>query len=333
MLAHVPGSSKDSEEDKASRHRGVEHAQENDGWDHERETNFLVYFIAQRSEGGCGVVLSTRVGVDDSTDEREKNDFGDGNSPESFGEISRVLHFSNERGQSDLSNKCVADVHECGHSSNESGTFLWNCKHERLSILGISSRMGLDTREDGGQEDRDEGEECRSGTQQSKSAKSTGKRRDEGNGSNNGAESDCAETVTSHGVEIFGTGQAMQALDESVVQDEHEGSGPPCPSLTPEQHLSNVADILYFRVTQAELPTILSDTIRNMSFAFNIPENERGVQDQSGNDDGQDQTGYQAESSVRVWERHDSQADVLRKQQCCSLEDGLGRFLYARRKS
>jgi len=55
-----------------------------------------------------------------------------------------------------------------------------------------------------------------------------------GHSSDDSTEANCAETVTSHGVEVFGTGQAMQSLDESVVQEEHEGGSPPCPSLTPE---------------------------------------------------------------------------------------------------
>lgn len=43
-------------------------------------------------------------------------------------------------------------------------------------------------------------------------------------------------------------------LDEGVVQDEHDGRGPPCPLLSPKQHLANVADIAHLGMPQAELP-------------------------------------------------------------------------------
>jgi hypothetical protein len=58
----------------------------------------------------------------------------------------------------------------------------------------------------------------------------------------------------------------MQSLDESVVQEEHEGGSPPCPSLTPEEHLANVADILDFRVAQTEFPVTLSDQSSRSNF-------------------------------------------------------------------
>lgn len=94
----------------------------------------------------------------------------------------------------------------------------------------------------------------------------------------------------------------MQSLDEGVVQDEHEGSSPPCPSLTPEEHLTNVANILNFGMTQAEFPITSSDQIFEITFMTNIPENQRSVQNQTGNDNGQDQTRDQTQSGVRVWE-------------------------------
>jgi hypothetical protein len=108
--------------------------------------------------------------------------------------------------------------------------------------------------------------------------------------------------VTSHGIEILGTGQAMQSLDKRVVQNEHEGSSPPCPSLTPEEHLTNIADVLDFRVAQAELPVTLSDWILKTDFTSYVPKNQGSVQDQSSNDNGQNQTRNQTQSGVRVWE-------------------------------
>lgn len=58
-----------------------------------------------------------------------------------------------------------------------------------------------------------------------------------------------------------------------VVEDEHDRRGVPCPSLAPEEHLANVADVAYFGVTKTELP-----------------EDKGGVEDGAGDEDGQDQT-------------------------------------------
>jgi hypothetical protein len=46
-----------------------------------------------------------------------------------------------------------------------------------------------------------------------------------------------AERHTRHGVEVARNSEHMQTLNECVVQDEHDGSEPPRPSLVPEQHL------------------------------------------------------------------------------------------------
>lgn len=149
----MSGSSEDSEEDEAGRNRGVQNTQEDNGWDHERKADLLVQFVAKGSKGGCSVVLVSSVGVDDGTDKREENNFSNGDGPQSLGEVARVLHFSDERRQGDLSDECVTDVHECRHSGDKGGASLRDCKHARLSKLGVPSRVILDTGEDGGQDD------------------------------------------------------------------------------------------------------------------------------------------------------------------------------------
>lgn len=70
----------------------------------------------------------------------------------------------------------------------------------------------------------------------------------------------------------------MEALDERVVEQEHDGCEPPSPAFVPEEDLSDVADILDFGVAHAELPG-----------------DEGSVQHQGGNNDGEDDTGDKAE--------------------------------------
>ena len=55
-------------------------------------------------------------------------------------------------------------------------------------------------------------------------------------------------------VEIFGTNQAMKTLNEGVVEGEHDGCEPPGPLLIPEEHLTDIADVLDFGVTKTEFP-------------------------------------------------------------------------------
>jgi hypothetical protein len=46
----------------------------------------------------------------------------------------------------------------------------------------------------------------------------------------------------------------MKALDESVIQDEHDSRGIPSPFLVPEQHLPDVTGVLDLGMAKAELP-------------------------------------------------------------------------------
>lgn len=47
-------------------------------------------------------------------------------------------------------------------------------------------------------------------------------------------------------------------LDECIVQDEHHGSGIPHPFPAVEKHLAKIADVSYFWMAQAKLPTRIS---------------------------------------------------------------------------
>jgi len=68
--------------------------------------------VAERAESWSCVVVGSGVGVCDTTTEREYENLGDGNSPESLWEVPWFLHLGNERGQSDLADEGVADVEE-----------------------------------------------------------------------------------------------------------------------------------------------------------------------------------------------------------------------------
>lgn len=57
-----------------------------------------------------------------------------------------------------------------------------------------------------------------------------------------------------HGIEIATDGKTMKSLDEGVVQDEHDSSKPPRPSLVPEEHLTNVTHVPNLWMSQAEFP-------------------------------------------------------------------------------
>ena len=94
----------------------------------------------------------------------------------------------------------------------------------------------------------------------------------------------------------------MEALNESVVQNEHDRCGIPSNLGVPEEHLANVADITNLGVSKAELP-----------------DDQRCVEYKAGLNGGQDETWDEAENRVRVWERHDGQADVLREEKRSSL--------------
>jgi hypothetical protein len=60
--------------------------------------------------------------------------------------------------------------------------------------------------------------------------------------------------MVADGIQVLGTDKAVEALDESVVQNEHDGRKIPSPLGVPEQHLSNITSVLDFRVSKTELP-------------------------------------------------------------------------------
>lgn len=126
VVALVARALEDAEEHEAGRDGGVEDSEENEGGDHEGESDLLVEFVAEGSEGRSGVVLGAGVDVHDGADQAEDDDFGNGDGPERFGEIGGVAHFGDEAWNGDLADECVADVEERAESGNECGASGWD---------------------------------------------------------------------------------------------------------------------------------------------------------------------------------------------------------------
>lgn len=164
VRGQVAGVGEDAEEEEACGDGGVEHTEEDDGGDHEAEADFQVGLVAERAEGGRRVVLCAGVDVDDGADEGEDDHFRDRHSPQRFGEVLGILHLGDERGEGDLADEGVADVHEGVHPGNEGGAFCCDYEPSGLSeswILAASNAAGVvfDPGEDGCQDDGDEREE------------------------------------------------------------------------------------------------------------------------------------------------------------------------------
>lgn len=86
VAVHMHRVAKDAEEDEASRYRSIQASQENQGRDHEGEGSLLVN-IFQGSKSGSSHILIASVGVDDSANNGEDDDFGNGAGPERLGEL------------------------------------------------------------------------------------------------------------------------------------------------------------------------------------------------------------------------------------------------------
>ena len=89
----------------------------------------------------------------------------------------------------------------------------------------------------------------------------------------------------------------MQALNECIVEDEHDSSHIPSWSPIPEQHLSNVANISHFWVTKTELPAAQLDMPIEGSVG-DKPGDQRRIENEACSDDGADQTWHEAEDRV-----------------------------------
>lgn len=86
VAVHVHRVAKDAEKDKASRYRSIQASQENQCRNHEGEGSLLVNGLQGSKSGGRHILVAS-IGVDDSTNNGEDDDFGNGTGPERLGEF------------------------------------------------------------------------------------------------------------------------------------------------------------------------------------------------------------------------------------------------------
>ena len=68
--------------------------------------------------------------------------------------------------------------------------------------------------------------------------------------------------------------EAQWYLNERVIQDKHDGCEIPRDSGVEKEHLSNVANISSFRMSQAELPDEVLACAEEWLADANLPDNE-----------------------------------------------------------
>ena len=269
MVRLVARAFEDAEEDKTGGDGCVQDTQENQGWDHERERNFLVNLVSKGAESWSGVVLSACIAVDDATDQREDDDLGDGDNPESLAEVIWVLHLGDKRRERDLTNERVADVEEGVHACNECGSSSrdnidqWLASYHGfasegvyiiLRCVAIRPVLAFCSCESSRKNDTDKGEESRDSCELRQHVKGPRQRAEERyNGAHN-RKDDSAGRVICHGVEIARDDQTMESLNEGVVQDEHDSGGIPGPPPVPEEHLTDITDVPNLWMSQTEFP-------------------------------------------------------------------------------
>lgn len=176
ILALVARVVENAQEHETGRNGGVKNTEEDDGRNHEGKGDLLVYRL-QRSESGTRHVLVSGVCVDSASNNAEDNDLEDGASPQGLGEVSGLLHFGNETGQSDLADEGIADVKESVEAVDESCRSQREHGYDRRAVWqgfarqgvgcrdwAVPGRVALDTGENDSQDDGDEGENCRSGS-------------------------------------------------------------------------------------------------------------------------------------------------------------------------
>jgi len=159
-IPHVLRSGENVEKHKSSGDGSVENTQKDQSWDHEAERDNLVSVVAKRAESRGCVVVCAGVGVCDTTTKREDEDFSNGHSPESLGEVPGLLHLGDERGQSNLANEGVADVEESVQTIHEGGALGRDEKELHLSRVGVACGVRLNGSEDGCEQHASEREQC-----------------------------------------------------------------------------------------------------------------------------------------------------------------------------
>ena len=227
----MASSLEDAEEDETGRDGGVEDTEENQRRDHEQEGDLLVQIVAERAERGCGVVLRAGVGIDDCANKTKDEDLGNGDDPQTFPELVRVLHFCDKAWECNLSNERVANVEEGVHPSDEGGPCYWHGKDRRrttlfdtglVDVVGVRvvvSRVCFDARKDCGEYNADEGEKRRCGCHLGKQVECAWQRAHECDHCHDGREANGTHLMIRHGVQIFGASQDVQGLRLSTGND------------------------------------------------------------------------------------------------------------------
>lgn len=219
VLVDVASSLEQTEVDEPSRDGGIQDTQEDQGRNHEGERHLLEHLVADGTECRGSHILVTRVVVNDSTDNAEDEDLGNGTGPERLREVAGILHLGDETGQGDLADEGVADVKESVETHDEGGSGHGDGGDDGFAELHrvIPGRVVHDAGEDGGQEDRDEGEDRRPGADLGKTVECAWQRADPADNHDDYAEADgtaCNRVVLGHGVEVLGANKDMETLDE-----------------------------------------------------------------------------------------------------------------------
>ena len=155
VVAEMACAGVQAEEDEASGDGCIEHTQEDQRRNHEAERNLEEGLVTERAECGSGVVVRACISVDDAADEREKNDFADGHSPERLREILRFLHFRDEGRDGDLTDERVTDIQKRIHATDEGSSSDWDNVDRWFSEMGpgfrwcYAARMVFDSRKYG----------------------------------------------------------------------------------------------------------------------------------------------------------------------------------------
>ena len=161
-----------------------------------------------------------------------------------------------------MTDEGVADVEKGIHSIDECRTRSRNNQYSGFAKVG--PRMGctytawmiFDAGEDGSEHDRDEREKGAGSCKLCEGVERSWRAADPGDDGHDRAEANCADAVVRHRVQVLGAYEAVEALDEGVVEHEHDTCEPPGPALVPKEDLANVAHVLYFWVANAEFPAL-----------------------------------------------------------------------------
>jgi hypothetical protein len=160
-----------------------------------------------------------------------------------LGEISRILHLGDETWEGNLANKSVRNVEEGAHARDIGCTSDRDLGHKRLIAWSVARRVILDARKDNSEQDGNAHGHSRESTEMGELAKLAGEGDEEAEDGRNSAECDGTRGRAREGVEELGADEAMEGLDEGVVEDEEDCSGVVRELRAPEQLAADIAHV------------------------------------------------------------------------------------------